>query len=156
MTETPARSNEGESNAASSGKQAQPSPSLPSPPLAPAGFHPVRRSMTVEDGAQFRRRPLSGFSQHSNEFALPRRRSSTFSDYNLSEARRNLQDGILNPGASPTLQPHENGLSSIPLAFALLPALAGLLFKNGSAVVTDVMLLGLAAVFLHWSVTQPW
>jgi hypothetical protein len=42
------------------------------------------------------------------------------------------------------------------LAFALLPAISGALFKNGSAIVTDIMLLGLAGVFLHWSVTQPW
>jgi hypothetical protein len=44
----------------------------------------------------------------------------------------------------------------LSLAFALLPAISGVLFKNGNAVVTDVMLLGLAGIFLHWSVTQPW
>jgi hypothetical protein len=47
-------------------------------------------------------------------------------------------------------------LPSLSLAFAFLPAISGLLFKNGSAVVTDFMLLGLAGVFLNWSVTQPW
>lgn len=48
------------------------------------------------------------------------------------------------------------GWHSAPLAFALLPALGGLLFQNGSAVVTDVMLLGLAGIFLNWSVRVPW
>ena len=45
---------------------------------------------------------------------------------------------------------------SAPLAFALLPALGGMLFTNGSSVITDVMLLGLAAIFLNWSVRLPW
>ncbi|KAK8049960.1 hypothetical protein PG994_011690 [Apiospora phragmitis] len=44
----------------------------------------------------------------------------------------------------------------IPLVLALLPAVGGILFQNGSAFLTDVILLGLAANFLHWSVTQPW
>lgn len=45
---------------------------------------------------------------------------------------------------------------SAPLAFALLPAIGGMLFKNGSSVMTDVMLLALAAIFLNWSVRLPW
>lgn len=45
---------------------------------------------------------------------------------------------------------------SVPLGLALLPAVGGLLFKNGSAVITDVTLLALAAVFLNWSVRLPW
>lgn len=83
------------------------------------------------------------------------RRSSNFSDYSLSEAR-----GLLNPGARPdddeSASPETSSLAALSLAFALLPAIAGSLFKNGSAVVTDILLLGLAGVFLHWSVTQPW
>lgn len=45
---------------------------------------------------------------------------------------------------------------SAPLAFALLPAVGGMLFTNGSSVVTDIILLGLAAIFLNWSVRLPW
>ncbi len=45
---------------------------------------------------------------------------------------------------------------SAPLAFALLPAVAGLIFHNGSAIVTDVTLLAFAGVFLNWSVRMPW
>jgi hypothetical protein len=44
---------------------------------------------------------------------------------------------------------------SAPLAFALLPALGGLFFTNGSSVITDVMLLGFAAILLNWSVRIP-
>jgi hypothetical protein len=42
------------------------------------------------------------------------------------------------------------------LAFAILPAVGGLLFQNGSLFVTDVLLLGLAAIFLNWSIRLPW
>ena len=45
---------------------------------------------------------------------------------------------------------------SAPLALALLPAVGGLFFQNGSAIVTDVTLLVIAAVFLNWSVRVPW
>lgn len=45
---------------------------------------------------------------------------------------------------------------SIPLAFAILPAVGGLLFKNGSAFVTDILLLTLAAIFMNWSIRLPW
>ncbi|KAF4460126.1 hypothetical protein FALBO_13103 [Fusarium albosuccineum] len=116
----------------------------------------LRRAVTVsvaEDAAARRVRTSSPAID-----TMPLRRSSNFSEYSLSEAR-----DILNP------QPRDAGrgehapsagdtssLASLSLAFALLPALAGVLFKNGNAVVTDVMLLGLAGVFLHWSVTQPW
>ncbi|GAB1197893.1 hypothetical protein APSETT444_007198 [Aspergillus pseudonomiae] len=45
---------------------------------------------------------------------------------------------------------------SAPLALALLPAIAGVFFQNGSAVVTDVTLLVLAAIFLNWSYVRDW
>ena len=38
----------------------------------------------------------------------------------------------------------------------MFPAVGGILFHNGSAVVTDIMLLLLVAVFLHWLVKFPW
>jgi hypothetical protein len=129
-----------------------------SPPAAtPAGFHPIRRAMTVDESAGLRRRPTVSTSFPPSDSPVENRRHSlAFSDYSLNEARRNLQDDILNPSGA-SLEHHEgSNWASVPLAFALLPAIGGLLFKNGSSVVTDVMLLGLAAIFLHWSVTQPW
>lgn len=44
---------------------------------------------------------------------------------------------------------------SAPLAFALLPAIGGLFFTNGNSVITDIMLLGFAAILLNWSVRVP-
>jgi len=47
--------------------------------------------------------------------------------------------------------PKGNTLHDLPIAFALLPAAAGLLVGGGDKW-TDVMLLGLAGVYLHWLV----
>lgn len=91
-----------------------------------------------------------------------RRRSSTLTDFSIDEARKTFKsstDDILLPkvslhGNTPGLEPSH--WHSAPLAFALFPAIGGLLFKNGSSIITDIMLLGLAAVFLNWSVRLPW
>ncbi|KAJ4420117.1 hypothetical protein N0V82_004564 [Gnomoniopsis sp. IMI 355080] len=92
-----------------------------------------------------------------------RRRSSTLSDFSITEARRSFRDGtqdILNPSAgTPKDTPAQDAssiMSSLPLAFALLPALFGVLFEGGGAVITDVMLLGLVFIFLRYTITQPW
>lgn len=117
---------------------------------APAGFG-LRRSKTMDEAAQTRRPSFTSRSDVSTDGL--QRRNSNFSDYSLNEARN-----ILNPRPSSHTEPtpETSSLASLSLAFALLPAIAGALFKNGSSVVTDIMLLGLAGVFLHWSVTQPW
>ncbi|KAL2693864.1 hypothetical protein Neosp_000430 [[Neocosmospora] mangrovei] len=125
---------------------------------APPSGHGLRRAMTVsvaEDAAAARRASASSFPAMDT---MPPRRSSNFSEYSLSEARDILNPQPRGPGSADTFSSpgDSSSLASLSLAFALLPALAGVLFKNGSAVVTDVMLLGLAGVFLHWSVTQPW
>ncbi|CAD6593805.1 MAG: hypothetical protein ASARMPRED_007960 [Alectoria sarmentosa] len=89
------------------------------------------------------------------------RRSSNFSD-SVESTRQSIKsstDNLLLPRAtSPEMDTvHEpSHWHSAPLALALLPAVGGLFFPNGSAVVTDLTLLGLAAVFLNWSVRLPW
>ncbi|GKZ17360.1 hypothetical protein AbraCBS73388_008283 [Aspergillus brasiliensis] len=90
------------------------------------------------------------------------RRNSTLSD-TVSEARNSIRsstDDILFPRAAKrydvNLTNEESHWHSAPLGLALLPAVAGIFFQNGSAVVTDVTLLILAAVFLNWSVRLPW
>lgn len=90
-----------------------------------------------------------------------RRRSSTLSDFSITEARRSFRDGtqgILNPSAAKDApaQDASSIMSSLPLAFALLPALFGVLFEGGGAVIADVMLLGLVFIFLRYTITQPW
>ncbi|KAI9882565.1 MAG: hypothetical protein M1823_005687 [Watsoniomyces obsoletus] len=96
--------------------------------------------MDLQEGG----RRLSGLSHHSVD---------------ESEMGASTMDGLLHPQsvgvklADPLETPSWH---SAPLAFALLPAVAGLLFQNGSAIVTDVTLLALAGVFLNWSVRMPW
>lgn len=89
------------------------------------------------------------------------RRSSTFSD-SVDDARQSIKsstDDLLLPrlrsGGLPS-QREPSHWHSTPLALALLPAIGGILFHDGSAIVTDITLLGLAAVFLNWSVRLPW
>lgn len=139
------------------------SPSARTP--APTSSAPLRKVLTGEESSQFRHRPPTNRFSTATEAPIPgirRRRSSNFSDYSLNEAKRTFQsstDDLLLPRPSAAgIEPsHETShWHSAPLAFALLPALGGMLFKNGSSVITDIMLLGLAAIFLNWSVRLPW
>lgn len=115
--------------------------------------------------SQLRHRPLARAATSadmSNGPTLRHRRSSLFSD-NVSEARRSFRSSVTDD-----LYPRANGSAdfeghhdtshwnSVPLVLALLPAVGGLLFNNGSAVVTDITLLALAAIFLNWSLRLPW
>jgi len=137
---------------------------------------PIRRALNGEESSQSRQRPLT--NRHAAAFEPPtlgikrsstdapniaaRRRSSNFSEYSFNEGRRSFRsstDDLLLPKPDPVgLEAGQDSSvwHSAPLAFALLPAIGGMLFKNGSSVITDVMLLGLAAVFLNWSVRVPW
>ncbi|UZP44576.1 hypothetical protein NXS19_012388 [Fusarium pseudograminearum] len=123
---------------------------------APPSGQGLRRAMTVsvaEEAASASRRQYPASPSFDS---IPPRRSSNFSEYSLNEAR-DLNPQPRDPSsADSSLAGESSSLPSLSLAFAFLPAISGLLFKNGSAVVTDFMLLGLAGVFLNWSVTQPW
>ncbi|KAK0668643.1 hypothetical protein QBC41DRAFT_373823 [Cercophora samala] len=115
----------------------------------PESIHSGHRSPVMSGGTG----PPSAFDMREED--RRRRRSSTFSGYSWSEAGRDLHDEILDPG--PFIRSSEaSWRTTLPIVFAILPATVGLVFKNGSSFVTDVILLGLAAVFLHWSVTAPW
>ncbi|CAG8055434.1 unnamed protein product [Penicillium olsonii] len=87
------------------------------------------------------------------------RRNSTLSD-SISEARNSIRsstDDLFLPRVSKGHDvPEESHWHSTPLGLALLPAIAGVFFQNGSSIVTDVTLLVLAAIFLNWSVRLPW
>ncbi|KAJ5947886.1 hypothetical protein N7466_000901 [Penicillium verhagenii] len=92
----------------------------------------------------------------------PQRRNSTLSD-TISEARHSIRsstDDLFLPRVSQNnegpIATEESHWHSAPLALALLPAIAGVMFKEGSVFVTDVTLLVLAAIFLNWSVRLPW
>jgi hypothetical protein len=86
-----------------------------------------------------------------------RRRDSTFSEYsNLNHTMEDDDDKLWNPGRLKTSPQEKSMHGTWPLIFALLPALGGLVFEGGNTFLTDVIFLGLAAVFLRWSVIQPW
>lgn len=87
---------------------------------------------------------------------LLRRRSSLISFSSLE----GFAGDYINPRTSNTPNASEENevthWHSSPLAFAILPAVGGLFFKDGSAFVTDCLLLGLAAIFMNWSISLPW
>ncbi|KAJ6110705.1 hypothetical protein N7486_002940 [Penicillium sp. IBT 16267x] len=92
----------------------------------------------------------------------PQRRNSTLSD-TISEARNSIRsstDDLFLPRVARhndgPIATEESHWHSAPLALALMPAIAGVMFKEGSSFVTDVTLLVLAAIFLNWSVRLPW
>jgi len=51
---------------------------------------------------------------------------------------------------------HPHWHSIFALIFVALPAISGLVFEDGGAVMTDILLLGLGCLFLYWSVKWPW
>jgi len=132
-----------------------------SPPTNGGGT-PAAKSTSRPDMSPPGQRPLgraSAFAEVSH--LLTHRRSSNFSD-SIDSTRQSIKsstDDLLLPRArSPDIiSGHEpSHWHSIPLALALLPALGGLFFQDGSVIVTDMTLLILAAVFLNWAVRLPW
>jgi hypothetical protein len=110
-----------------------------------------------------RQRPLGRASTFAEGNPALNRRRSSFLSETFSETRKSLRsstDDILLPRAKDEdgLHDHDDGShwQSLPLGLALLPAVGGLFFKNGSAFITDVTLLGLAAIFMNWALRSPW
>lgn len=121
-----------------------PSPSLHPPPTTTLRRRGLPRAATFGEGS------------------WPQRRNSTLSD-SLSEARNSIRSSTgdlflprVAKGPERSAATEESHWHSAPLGLALLPAIAGVFFQEGSAFVTDVTLLVLAAIFLNWSVRLPW
>lgn len=72
----------------------------------------------------------------------------------INEANRAFQEDIISPG--PVRLNVRTWRSWLPMVFAVIPPVAGLFFRNGTAFCNDLILLGLASVLLHWSTTAPW
>jgi hypothetical protein len=92
---------------------------------------------------------------------LPRRRNSTLSEYSdTRHSSRSSTDNLLRASGTdmdPLTTSNEVSVwHSAPLAFAILPAVGGLFFQNGGSIVTDMLLLALASMFLNWCVRSPW
>lgn len=117
------------------------------------GIHPLLRQRMLNRAATF--------SEGAQPIQPLRRRSSILSEYSdTRHSFRSSTDNLLRPGGNDmdTLTSSEEASfwHSAPLAFAILPAVGGLLFQNGSAVVTDILLLGFGSMFLNWCVRAPW
>ncbi|PYH93189.1 hypothetical protein BO71DRAFT_355851 [Aspergillus ellipticus CBS 707.79] len=131
-------------------------PASPLEKSSPRGYPPESMSLRHRGTAR-----SATFAEGTADFPN-QRRNSNFSD-SVSEARNSIRsstDDILFPRAAKRSDVHltneESHWHSAPLGLALLPAIAGIFFQNGGAVVTDVTLLVLAAIFLNWSVRLPW
>lgn len=85
---------------------------------------------------------------------INRRRSSIFSD--ISDTRSSFLPAVGTDMDTFTSSDGPSVWQSAPLAFAILPAVGGLLFKNGSSIVTDILLLVFGSMFLNWCVRAPW
>ena len=134
---------------------------FPKPPTSPQEPSPLRKRRTLpatiaEEGAE------TQVKDTAPPRTLPRRASSqrTTSSSSLSH-RASFHKGdslFLPPRAeSPTTDQEEPGLwYSAPLLFAIVPAVGGVAFKKGSVLLTDLVLLVLAAVYLNWCLISPW
>jgi hypothetical protein len=117
-------------------------------------IHPLLRQRMLNRAATF-----SEGAQHAT---APRRRNSTLSQY--SDTRHSFRSSTddlqqflgKNDMDKLTTTDEVSFWHSAPLAFAIVPAVAGLLFQNGGAIVTDILLLGFGSLFLNWCVRTPW
>ncbi|KAL9102232.1 MAG: hypothetical protein Q9163_002592 [Psora crenata] len=134
-----------------------------SPPVSPQRSN-VAKSKTRTSLSPSRHRPAMGLQRagappqmlYPSSSSGPRR-NSTFSD-SAQSLKSSTDDWLLPRAKSPeeSVNHEWSHWHSVPLALALFPAAGGMFFENGSAVITDATLLGLAAVFLNWSVRLPW
>ncbi|KAJ1335074.1 hypothetical protein MN608_01809 [Microdochium nivale] len=120
----------------------------------------LRRAATINFGSQPHPPHAAPFGGSTTVLGGLKRRGSGISD-GLSDARRDLEtsaDELFNPTRTRRRDEsaERSALSYTPLVLALLPAVAGMIFQNGAAFFTDLILLAIAAVVLNWSVTQPW
>lgn len=72
---------------------------------------------------------------------------------------RSSTDDLLAPRArendgEPHLEP--SLWYSVPLLFAVVPAIGGVAFKSGNVFLTDLSLLILAAIYLNYCLVTPW
>ena len=97
--------------------------------------------------------------------AAPRllnRTSSFISESSFDDARstiRSSTDDLLLARASghhEELHQEPSLWHSLPLLFAIVPAIGGIAFKKGAVFLTDVALLVVTALYLNWCLITPW
>ena len=136
------------------------SESKPEPPARSSGRSPDPPPSAAARYRLQQRQSSDLNASKSPQPGIDRRRSSVLSFSSLDEVTQSLTDDLINPSMTKARNVREEDevthWHSTPLAFAILPALGGLLFKNGSAFITDILLLSLAAIFMNWSIRLPW
>jgi len=135
---------------------------------SPLVYRSAAGARRVPGGGDGLRSPRNNMSGGASSAGTPRKRPARSSSTNVPPesplqniSRRNsllpdnLQDSTKVLVPLPT-DADSSSWHNVPLAFALLPALGGILFTDGSYFITDVILIFLVAVFLHWLVKFPW
>lgn len=128
------------------------------PPDANAPASITRHDSHGASSSTGHERPSTAPAGLRRQPSIPLRRKSSIAS-NLSRSMHESTESLLLPRAGGHARdrgeesPHWH---SVPLAIAILPALGGLLFENGSAFITDIFLLGLGGLFLNWFVRMPW
>lgn len=129
--------------------------------MLPASSQTARHLSPSPQG--LRQRPLGRATTFAEGHTPLNRRQSSFISETLSETRRSLRsstDDIFLPRAKGQDDQQDdedsNHWHSAPLVLALLPAVGGMFFTNGSAFITDVTLLAMAAIFMNWALRSPW
>lgn len=123
-------------------------------PAESSQIHPLLRQRMLSRAATF--------SEGAHPPPAPRRRSSIQSQYSdTRHSVRSSTDDLFrslgnNDMEGLTTTDEISLWHSAPLAFAIVPAFAGLFFQNGGAVVTDILLLAFGSLFLNWCVRTPW
>jgi len=126
---------------------------------------PSDPSSSVPPNLKHRRRT----HQLSFSDRAPDRRSSLFSQNSYQtdssfEPRpfslRSSTEDLFSPRAADdnTRQfDHETSAwQSLPILFAIFPAIGGLLFNKGSVIITDLALLVFSGIYLNWCLVTPW
>lgn len=116
----------------------------------------------AEEGFVRQRRDPSNIDKSSSPSPLARRSSSFATDSSFDDARllmRSSTEDLLRPratGKEGEFHQEPSLWHSLPLLFAVVPAIGGVAFKSGSIFITDLSLLVLAAIYLNWCLTSPW
>ena len=98
-------------------------------------------------------------NRRSSAFSSRSSRTDSTSDRRPFSARSSTED-LFSPRATgeEEEQHHETTTfwHSLPILFAIVPALGGIYSKDGSVFVTDLALLLLAGLYLNWCLVTPW
>ena len=104
--------------------------------------------------------PINSINPNLNRNNMSSTTTTVTRDGMTAKAARRKSNASFVTAADEDTVPIKNDVDMLwytyPLAFAILPAVAGMLFNKGNEFVTDTLLLGLAGRLLYWIITFPW